>query len=253
MSLRSLQTAGLLPAQVHRHRQRGGTAMGVIIGLLIGLGLALIVALYVTRVPVPFVNKVPQRSAEQEAAEADRSRQWDPNAKLGNSAGRSAATAATPAASGAVPPYVPPVPPATTATTPPTASTSTPAAKAPTTAPAAPAVATSTTTGPSAKAPASATPPTVTPTAATKPGADPFTYFVQAGAYTRQEDAEQQRAKLAMMGFSAKVTEREQVGRTMYRVRLGPFESKDSANTAQGKLQQGGVDAALVAVERNPR
>ena len=39
-----------------RH-QRGGTILGLILGLLIGVGAALAVAVYVTNVPVPFVNK----------------------------------------------------------------------------------------------------------------------------------------------------------------------------------------------------
>ena len=51
--------------------QRGGFALGLIVGLLIGLALALAVALYVTKVSVPFVNKVPQRTAEQDAAEQE--------------------------------------------------------------------------------------------------------------------------------------------------------------------------------------
>ena len=40
-------------------RQSGGFGMGMIVGVLVGLGLALIVALYVAKVPVPFINKVP--------------------------------------------------------------------------------------------------------------------------------------------------------------------------------------------------
>ncbi|TXH48328.1 MAG: hypothetical protein E6Q93_26765 [Burkholderiaceae bacterium] len=47
--------------------QRGGFALGLIVGLLIGLALALAVALYVTEVPGPFGNKVPQRTAEHGA------------------------------------------------------------------------------------------------------------------------------------------------------------------------------------------
>jgi cell division protein FtsN len=53
-----------------------------------------------------------------------------------------------------------------------------------------------------------------------------------------------------MMGFAAKVTEREQNGRTMYRVRLGPYPVKDEADNAQNRLQGSGVDAALVRVQR---
>ncbi|HKX42440.1 MAG TPA: hypothetical protein VJO99_14880, partial [Burkholderiaceae bacterium] len=62
--------------------QRGGFAVGLIIGLLIGLALALGVALYVTKVPIPFVNKVPQRTPSQDAAEAEKNKNWDPNSPL---------------------------------------------------------------------------------------------------------------------------------------------------------------------------
>ena len=62
--------------------ERGGLLLGLVFGLLLGLGIALAVALYVTKAPIPFVNKVPPRTAEQDAAEAARNRNWDPNAPL---------------------------------------------------------------------------------------------------------------------------------------------------------------------------
>jgi len=83
-----------------------------------------------------------------------------------------------------------------------------------------------------------------------KPGLDPFVYFVQVGAFSKPEDAEQQRARLGLLGYTAKVTEREQSGRTMYRVRLGPYQLRGEAESAQAKLQTGGETAALVRVER---
>ena len=52
------------------------------VGLLIGLALSLGVALYVTKVPVPFLDKVPQRTEEQDAAEREKNKNWDPNAPL---------------------------------------------------------------------------------------------------------------------------------------------------------------------------
>ena len=45
-------------------------------------GAALGVALYVTKAPNPFVNKVPARTPTQDAAEAERNRNWDPNSAL---------------------------------------------------------------------------------------------------------------------------------------------------------------------------
>ena len=39
-----------------QRRQAGGTLVGFVVGLLVGLGIALSIAVYVTRVPVPFVD-----------------------------------------------------------------------------------------------------------------------------------------------------------------------------------------------------
>ena len=80
--------------------------------------------------------------------------------------------------------------------------------------------------------------------------ADPFIYFVQAGAYARVEEAEAQRAKLAIRGFESRITEREQSGRTIYRVRIGPFDGRPEAEAAQGNLTDAGVETALVRVQK---
>lgn len=203
--------------------ERGGFAMGLIVGLLVGLAVALGVALYVTKVPVPFVNKVPQRTAEQDAAETERNKNWDPNSPL---YGKNPARASSVPAPGAV---LPP-PPRETAVAP--------------AAPASPAPLARSTRDPAAIL---GDKPVV---ASTKPGLDPFSYFVQAGAFSRTEDAEQQRAKLAMLGFAAKVTEREQSGRTVYRVRVGPFDRKDEADSTKERLDGAGVESSLVRVQK---
>ena len=91
-------------------------------------------------------------------------------------------------------------------------------------------------------APAAATPPA--------PGADPFTYFVQAGAFRTPEDAEAQRAKLAMLGIDAAISEREQNGRTVFRVRVGPFNQKALADLTLEQLQVNNIESALVRIQR---
>jgi cell division protein FtsN len=70
------------------------------------------------------------------------------------------------------------------------------------------------------------------------------------GAFRTPEDAEQQRAKISLMGLEAKVTEREQSGRTVFRVRLGPFDKKEDAEKAKERLDGSGVETALVRVQR---
>ena len=228
-----------------RRSQRGGFVMGLIVGLLVGLALALGVALYVTKVPVPFVNKVNQRTAEQDAAEIEKNKNWDPNGPLhGKPIARPGA-----AASGVAPATMPtaggtPAPPSAGAR-PGAAGPLVPAAAA------TPGIAASAPTGSASAAVAGSVAKTAPPTpASTKPGVDPFTYLVQAGAYARTEEAEQQRAKLAMLGYEARLTEREQSGRTMYRVRIGPFDKKADAEAAREKLTGAGVDAAVVTVQK---
>lgn len=62
-----------------KKKQLGGTILGFILGVIVGLGAALAVAVYVTKVPVPFLNKGAARGADQDAAEAQKNKDWDPN------------------------------------------------------------------------------------------------------------------------------------------------------------------------------
>ncbi len=90
-------------------QQRGGTILGVIIGFLIGLALALAVAVYITKTPIQFMNKGQNRSAEQDAAEAKKNKDWDPNAPLyGKNPARPASATAPASAPAAVAPELKP-------------------------------------------------------------------------------------------------------------------------------------------------
>ena len=203
------------------NRQRGNVILGIIIGVVLGLAAALAVAVYVTKVPVPFMNKNQGRTPEQDAAESKKNKDWDPNAPL---YGKNPAK---------------PLPPA-----PAVAASAAPPAVAAPAAPDKPA------------APATGKAPSADPLgdlAAARAGSaapDPFLYFVQTGAFRTQEDAEAQRAKLSLMGVEARVTEREQSGRTVYRVRVGPFERKDDADKSKERLDGSGIETALVRVQR---
>ena len=55
--------------------QRGNTLVGFILGLVVGLLIALVVAVYVTKVPIPFMNKGLTRNAEQDAAEEKKNKE----------------------------------------------------------------------------------------------------------------------------------------------------------------------------------
>ena len=88
------------------------------------------------------------------------------------------------------------------------------------------------------------------PPATAAAAADAYGYFVQAGAFRTEKDADAQRAKLAMLGWEARVSEREQSGRVVYRVRVGPFAKRDDAEILKGKLEGAGVESNLVRVQR---
>ncbi len=212
--------------------QRGGTLLGFILGLVVGLGIALGVALYITKVPLPFMNKGQTRSADHNEAEAKKNKDWDPNALI---TGKPAAKAAPASEAGA------PVTPGIAAPAP--APVAAPTAVAP--APAAlPAPAT-------APAPAAAKAPAPSPAPAAAASAAPqTTYFVQVGAFRSSDDAQGQRAKLALNGVDAVVSERDQGGRPIFRVRVGPFEKIEDAERAKEKLDKGGTDTVLVKVQR---
>ena len=217
--------------------QRGSFVLGLIVGLLVGLSVALGVALYITKAPVPFINKVPQRGADQDAAEAARNKDWDPNAPL---AGKNPARGSAAVTSGVVGSAAPAA-----------SAVATGPAAAPT---AAPSAAAKGTRDPAAiltaRGAASAARGAASAAKSTAAGAEALLFFVQAGAYSRAEDAEQQRAKLALMGLDARVSEREQSGRTVHRVRLGPFDRRDQAEGIQSRLSETNVESTLVRMER---
>lgn len=259
----------------HGSAQRGGTIIGFILGLIVGLGAALGVAVYVAKVPVPFMEKGALRGPEQDAVEAEKNRQWNPNQGL---AGKTPTVLAKPEDSSAAhapeATLTPESPPAQAAASKPdtkpantkealkeamkeAAKESTKELVKESTKESAKETAKESTKestkdgktaadplGDFAKAKTTATAPT------TGAGSDTFDYFVQAGAFRTQADADAQRAKLTMLGWEARVSEREQNGRPVFRVRVGPFAKRDDAEQLKGKLDDAGIDTNLVRVQR---
>ena len=192
-------------------QQLGGTILVFIIGVVVGLAAALAVAVYVTKVPVPFMNKSQSRSADQDEAEAKKNKDWDPNAPLyGKNPAKTAPPAVAASAASAAASK-----PADAKTDPKAAAKAD--AKADAKGEVKPAVSADP-LGDLAKANAGGT-----------AASEPFMFFVQLGAFRTAEDAEAHRAKLSLSGIETKITEREQSGRVVFRVRTGPFDTKEDA------------------------
>jgi cell division protein FtsN len=75
-------------------------------------------------------------------------------------------------------------------------------------------------------------------------------YFIQAGSFQNPADADNQKAKIAILGFESNVepTPLPDKG-TWYRVRMGPYTSLEDLNRVRRVLAQNGIDANLVKLK----
>jgi cell division septation protein DedD len=74
-------------------------------------------------------------------------------------------------------------------------------------------------------------------------------YLLQAGAFERNADADDLKARIALAGESARVETAEVNGKTMYRVRLGPYPNARAAEAAKANLAGIGIAAASIKVK----
>jgi cell division protein FtsN len=76
------------------------------------------------------------------------------------------------------------------------------------------------------------------------------TYWLQAGAFSEEKEADNLKAKIAFTGLEATVKPAEIPGKgTLYRVRLGPYESLEDANRIKVALSQNGVGATIIRTD----
>ncbi|MBN6113855.1 SPOR domain-containing protein [Xanthomonas bonasiae] len=140
------------------------------------------------------------------------------------------------------------------ATTPATATAATAAATAPATTAAAsnptplPETATA---GAPANTVATATKPAAASTvpAAAAAAPDNARYILQAGSFGASGDAESTKAKLAMLGLSARVESAQISGKTVYRVRMGPYGTASELAAAKQKLTGSGLPAIAIKAQ----
>ncbi|PJJ95914.1 sporulation protein [Lysobacteraceae bacterium NML75-0749] len=193
------------------------------------------------------------RRREQAAATANQTPTPSAAAASDSAAAQAADAQARAVAAAANAPLPRPLPEATvparrTATPAPPTAAATPAAKAPAT------------RTPPVTAPSPATPPkpasaaaTSTPAAAantaTQTVARSAPYIVQAGAFAASGDAEAAKARIALLGLNARVESAQINGKTVYRVRMGPYGSAAEAADAKQKLESGGVQAMTLQVK----
>lgn len=77
-------------------------------------------------------------------------------------------------------------------------------------------------------------------------------YFIQAGSFQNPADADNQKARLAILGFESSVEPANLPDKgTWYRVRMGPYTKVDEINRVRQSLAQNGIDANLVKIKES--
>lgn len=82
------------------------------------------------------------------------------------------------------------------------------------------------------------------PEADQKAAAQPI--YLQAGSFSKPNDADNQKALLAMQGIESVVQQVMVQDKTYYRVRLGPYARQEDANKARAELQKSGIEVSTV-------
>jgi cell division protein FtsN len=73
------------------------------------------------------------------------------------------------------------------------------------------------------------------------------TFYLQAGAFQSPAEADNMRARLAMLGIEATVQSNASAERgTLHRVRIGPFNRVEEVNRTRDALKQNGIDTTLI-------
>jgi len=215
--------------------KNGSTLFGVLLGLILGLAGAAVVAYFVTQVPMPFADKAsrtPPQTLLPDVRHAP-----DPNLGLaGNSTPMPATAPAGPPARPSVQPMtsITPVPPHTPSRTPPKNSPTQPddidALLA--------------TLGSAQRTATAPQQLPAVPSAASRQNAT--IYFLQAGAFRSENDAQSTRARVLLLGLPAQVQTAQLDGAPLYRVRVGPFKGIDEMNRSREQLSRAQIESAII-------
>lgn len=197
-----------------RPKSRGGMLLGLFIGLVVGVVAAFGVVWYLNKTPLPFQDK---SSRAEKAAERPNGKTPDQlPGKPGDKVGERPRFE-----------FYKILPGGQEAT--------------PSTAPVAPA--------PSAAAPA----PLPPPAAEASPAASDI-FYLQTGAFQKADDADNQKARLSMLGLDVAVQEATVADKgKMFRVRVGPFAKPEEMNRVRNQLAQNGIQATVVKIKQAPK
>ena len=208
----------------------GGTLLGLFIGIALGLSLAAGVAFYLMKSGNPYQTAVPAKEAARDPAKSGKA---EPGA-----AEKSRFDFYR-----ILPGIDEPKVPAKTAEKPAPDKATVERAISPDKSADKPADKTGDKPGDKAVAKQDARPPAEVPRAPKSPDR----FWLQAGSFAAEPDAENLKARLALAGWEAEVQSATLPDKGVrYRVRLGPYDNTDELNRIKGELGKRGFDVAVI-------
>jgi len=210
-------------ARKQSKRSRSGVLFGMLLGLILGLAAAVAVALFVTKAPVPFVDRASR--APEQGPLANVREAPDPNRGLRGRTGGTGGNAQNPQTAQTAPP-------SDTTRNAMTQDIDQLIASLSQGAPP--------TTRPSPPQPRPDNSP------ANNAANTQTLYYLQAGAFRSEDDAEALKARILMLGLNGFVQPVQVDGVTLHRVRVGPFRGIDEMNRSRIALGKGNISSAVV-------
>lgn len=217
-------------------KSKSGMMSGIIIGLILGLAVAVAAALYITKAPIPFMNKTSQEV--EDLLSSDMPQSSDPNLGL---YGKSLSSE-SPIFSGQEAQIAKDFGKLITPS--PNLEISRDKNQAADSLDSLIAQLPSPQTSTDASASLSATKPT--PSKPTQVAKAQGSYYLQAGAFRAAKDAESVRARILLLGLNVNVQPGSYDGGSINRVRVGPFQGIDEMNRARALLGQEKIETSVV-------
>jgi len=235
------------PSSRSSRNKNGSTLFGLMLGLILGLAVAAVVAWFVTQKSMPFADKA-SRTRPQTLL-PDVRHAPDPN--VGLAGGNRGAGSVSVSGSGFSDMTVPGAGSGVSVTRRPSAR---PPSNLPGQGQQADDIAALLATLDSAQSSSNTSPGTpttplianVSPNPANTTRQPSTIYFLQAGAFRSENDAQSTRARVLMLGLPAQVQAAQLDGAPLYRVRVGPFRGIDEMNRSREQLSRAQIESSIV-------
>lgn len=98
-----------------------------------------------------------------------------------------------------------------------------------------------------------ATVASVTPTPAPAPSPSPQSqgsYMIQAGAFQQETSAQAQSARLTALGLDARIKKEALLGKTLFLVQTGPYNTRDQVTQAERLLRNASIDSIRIGLSQ---